>query len=116
MMSQTNRPPAQANRPTARDRGDIQQGYTGDKVPGFDPAAAPLETDAEAAGTPQPQSQEVRAGGLSNDSASNTNSSSHGTAMRPFEADRNAGWTHLPLVILALGLVAALVAVAIVVS
>lgn len=29
-------------------RGDIQRGRTGDKRPGFDPAAAPLETDAEA--------------------------------------------------------------------
>ncbi len=33
-------------------RGDIQRGLTGDKRAGFDPAAAPLETDAEAAGTP----------------------------------------------------------------
>jgi hypothetical protein len=33
-------------------RGDVQRGVTGDKRAGFDPAAAPLETDAEAAGTP----------------------------------------------------------------
>lgn len=31
-------------------RGDIQAGLTGDKVAGFDPAAAPLETDEEAGG------------------------------------------------------------------
>jgi len=31
-------------------RGDIQAGLTGDKVAGFDPAAAPLETDQEAGG------------------------------------------------------------------
>lgn len=36
----------------ARIRGDIQAGLTGDKRPGFDPALVPLETDAEAAGTP----------------------------------------------------------------
>ena len=36
----------------AQVRGDIQQGLTGDKRRGFDPAAAPLETDGEAAGTP----------------------------------------------------------------
>lgn len=36
----------------AQMRGDIQRGVTGDKRAGFDPAAAPLETDAEAAGTP----------------------------------------------------------------
>jgi hypothetical protein len=31
---------------------DIDRGVTGDKVPGSDPAAAPLGTDDEAAGTP----------------------------------------------------------------
>lgn len=31
---------------------DIDSGRTGDKVAGFDPAAAPLGTDDEAAGTP----------------------------------------------------------------
>ncbi|NHT78570.1 hypothetical protein G8E10_22965 [Rhizobiaceae bacterium CRRU44] len=39
--------------PTAAQvRGDIQAGKTGDIRQGFDPAAAPLETDGEAAGTP----------------------------------------------------------------
>ena len=33
-------------------RSDIDAGRTGDKVPGSDPAAAPLGTDEEAAGTP----------------------------------------------------------------
>lgn len=33
-------------------RGDIQKGLAGDKKPGFDPAAVPMETDAEAGGTP----------------------------------------------------------------
>lgn len=37
---------------TAQLRGDIQSGRTGDKVAGFDPAAAPLGADDEAAGTP----------------------------------------------------------------
>ncbi|ARO33756.1 hypothetical protein NXC14_PC00217 (plasmid) [Rhizobium sp. NXC14] len=36
----------------AQIRGAIQSGATGDIRPGFDPAAAPLETDAEAAGQP----------------------------------------------------------------
>lgn len=31
-------------------RGDIDRGATGDKAPGVDPAAAPMETDAEAGG------------------------------------------------------------------
>lgn len=39
--------------PTAAQlRGDIDRGRTGDKAPGLDPAAAPMETDAEAGGTP----------------------------------------------------------------
>jgi len=33
-------------------RDDINSGRTGDKTAGFDPAAAPLGTDEEAAGTP----------------------------------------------------------------
>jgi hypothetical protein len=37
-------------------RTDIDSGRTGDKVPAFDPAAAPLGTDDEAAGfPPQPE-------------------------------------------------------------
>jgi hypothetical protein len=57
-MNESNRPSDQVQRPAARDRGDIQQGYISDKVPGFDPAVAPLETDAEAAGTPLPASRD----------------------------------------------------------
>lgn len=34
---------------------DINSGRTGDKSPAFDPAAAPLGTDEEAAGTPLPR-------------------------------------------------------------
>jgi hypothetical protein len=33
-------------------KADINAGLTGEKVPGFDPATAPLGTDEEAAGTP----------------------------------------------------------------
>lgn len=43
---------------SAQLRGDINSGKTGDKTPGFDPAAAPMETDAEAGGTP-PTAEEV---------------------------------------------------------
>ncbi len=38
----------------ARSRGAIKRDETGDKLPGFDPAAAPYETDAEAGGLSQP--------------------------------------------------------------
>lgn len=44
---------------SAQVRGDIQHGRTGDKKRGFDPAAAPLETDDEAGGMP-PGSEAVR--------------------------------------------------------
>jgi hypothetical protein len=37
---------------SAQLRDDIDSGRTGDKAPGFDPAAAPLGTDEEAGGTP----------------------------------------------------------------
>ncbi|MET3594532.1 MULTISPECIES: hypothetical protein [Mesorhizobium] len=37
-----------SERTPAEDRGEIQAGMTQDKTPGFDPAAAPQETDAEA--------------------------------------------------------------------
>jgi hypothetical protein len=42
---------AQKDNP-AQIRGDIQQGRSGDKRHGFDPAMAPLETDSEAGGVP----------------------------------------------------------------
>jgi hypothetical protein len=34
------------------DRAAVDRGETGDKIPGFDPAAAPMETDSEAGGAP----------------------------------------------------------------
>jgi hypothetical protein len=46
-------------KPTAAQlRGDIDRGKTGDKTPGVDPSAAPMETDAEAGGAP-PTAEEV---------------------------------------------------------
>ncbi|WP_337268248.1 hypothetical protein [Oryzifoliimicrobium ureilyticus] len=38
-------------------RGDIQAGHTADIRAGFDPALAPMETDAEAAGSPMSSEQ-----------------------------------------------------------
>lgn len=51
-MSEAPRSPGQADATAAQLRADIDSGRTGDKVGGFDPAAAPLEADDEAAGTP----------------------------------------------------------------
>ncbi len=70
----------------ARARGAIQRGETGDKVPGFDPAAAPMETDAEAGGNSQPagdaQPQAV--------SADDSNASSHASGLRAGSSEENA--------------------------
>jgi hypothetical protein len=106
-MKNRNRPPAQTKRPVAWDRGDIRQGYTGDKVPGFDPAVAALESDAEAAGTPLRASREQER--VECFGSTPTNSSSHGTAMRSFGAEHNVLWPRLPL-----GAVALVVATAVV--
>jgi hypothetical protein len=49
------RPQGRKNSSTAaasRRKAAIDRGLTADKVPGFDPAAAPLGTDSEAAGAP----------------------------------------------------------------
>ncbi|TIX42947.1 MAG: hypothetical protein E5V40_05110 [Mesorhizobium sp.] len=59
-------------------RGNIQAGATQD-TPGFDPAAAPQETDAEAAATPtSPKAQHP---------ANFTNQASFANAMRPMDSE-----------------------------
>jgi hypothetical protein len=57
-------PEGKPDRPSnpAELKAEIDSGRTGDKVPGFDPAAAPLGTDAEAAGA-SPTGAEVRQAG-----------------------------------------------------
>ncbi|ACP26800.1 hypothetical protein NGR_c30650 [Sinorhizobium fredii NGR234] len=81
--------PATASNP-AQVRGDIQQGRTGDKKPGFDPAAAPLETDGEAAGTPlDPEAtRQARAAQLQDKPVEVA--TEFGDAMRPFDAAQSA--------------------------
>ncbi|TPJ76341.1 hypothetical protein [Mesorhizobium sp. B2-6-2] len=71
-MSPNQRTPAEA-------RGEIQAGRTQDKTPGFDPAAAPQETDAEAGDIPtSAKPAELR-------EPSFTNQASFANAMRPPE-------------------------------
>lgn len=53
---------AEQNRTPSTDRGSIQTGMTEDKTPGFDPAVAPMETDAEAGGCRGAPAQSVRSG------------------------------------------------------
>ncbi len=66
------------------DRGAIDGGHTGEKVAGFDPATAPMETDAEAGGTPTVQPEVKQAGAIAGaqGASSDLNAASTGSAMR----------------------------------
>ncbi len=91
-------------------RGDIQTGLSGDKKPGFDPAAAPMETDGEAGGVPLSEEQ-VR---ISRESQFHPDPSDHqgtdATAMRRFDR-QVSGANHTVVWPLALAVIAALVLV-----
>lgn len=66
-------------------RASTQRGQTRDKVPGFDPAAAPLETDAEAGGSHADGTASV---GRPDDI--HPNAATTATAMRPMGGRRDA--------------------------
>lgn len=100
-MTERNRPPTEAGANPASVGGDIGKGRTGDKVHGFDPAVAPMETDAEAGGTSSPPPDEWPHPALSH-IKSNPNASSHGTAMREFEHERTANQFGMLLLVLVL--------------
>ena len=53
-MAESKDAPRRGTATVAQLRDDIDSGRTRDKVPASDPAAAPLGTDNEAAGTPPP--------------------------------------------------------------
>lgn len=97
-------------RQAAEVRGDIQKGLTGDKVPGFDPAAAPMETDAEAAGNAEPlpgyEGLDVHPVARAHDA----NASSHGNAMRPFDSEKSAGKSRTLWIVLVVLIAAILIA------
>lgn len=88
-------------------RDEVQAGATQDKTPGFDPAIAPLETDAEAADTENPVA------GTSQPRARPKfeNDASFADAMRPVEGEPELrpGGNWPVLVIAAVVLVAAVV-------
>jgi len=100
-MSDREEPAGRGKRQSAEIRGDIQKGLTDDKVPGFDPAAAPMETDAEAAGNAEPlpgyEGLDVHPVAGSHDA----NASSHGNAMRPFDTAKPASSARMLKIILA---------------
>jgi hypothetical protein len=93
-----------ARRDQTNARGDIQAGATRDKTPGFDPAAAPEETDAEAADVKNPVAE-----ARPRQQPEFTNEASFGDAMRPAagEPDLQPGKNWPVLVIAAVVLVAA---------
>ncbi|MER8384929.1 hypothetical protein NKJ46_07690 [Mesorhizobium sp. M0166] len=69
---------APLGRSPAQARGDIDAGRAGDKTPGIDPAAAPMETDAESAGTASADDPSPR-----HETPEFTNQASYANAMRP---------------------------------
>ncbi|MER8864892.1 hypothetical protein NKI19_14415 [Mesorhizobium sp. M0751] len=71
---------APLGRSPAQARGDIDAGREGDKTPGIDPAAAPMETDAESAGTAP-----ARDPSRPRETPKFTNQASYGNAMRPLQ-------------------------------
>ena len=74
----------------ARARGAIQRGETGDKVPGFDPAAAPMETDAEAGGSSQPAEDHGTRPLTALVKPDDSNASSHASGLRAWASKENA--------------------------
>lgn len=69
--------------------GDIQKGRTGDKRPGFDPAAAPLGTDAEAAGSPPTGGEVARAREHEDAGEEVSHDGTFASGMRPFDDERD---------------------------
>src|SRR5712671_2427363 len=57
----------------------IDEGKTGDKIPGRDPAMAPIETDAEASGAPTLNDLLVREAALRHDDALKAGCHANGT-------------------------------------
>lgn len=75
-MARDVRPAGHGSSAAVRDKDAIDRGLTGDKVPGFDPGAAPLGTDDESAGTttpaavqPQPRAARHQAAALAADAS-----------------------------------------------
>ncbi|MDX3977464.1 hypothetical protein [Shinella sp.] len=82
----------------AQIRGDIQAGLTGDKRPGFDPALAPLETDAEAAGTPLDPEMVETARRTQREGKRPDVSADEGSAMRPIFPANHPLQSKIPIV------------------
>lgn len=95
----------------AQVRGDIQRGLTGDKRHGFDPAIAPMETDAEAAGTPMTQEQTELARSGQIQGKPDKTASEYSNAMRPPDADFRAPARHSMMSVIIAGCVVMIVVI-----
>ncbi|MBA8840835.1 hypothetical protein [Ochrobactrum sp. RH2CCR150] len=73
----------------ARIRGSIQKGATGDKAAGFDPAAAPMETDAEAGGSSFPDNDAIPRSDRDPTKATESNASSHASGLPEWNSDES---------------------------
>jgi hypothetical protein len=115
-MADQAKPPRRTEAGAAGIRGDIQRGLSGDKKPGFDPAAAPMETDSEAGGTPLSSEDAGADRTAQRHPDPPDHQGSDGDAMRPFPPRprrqiRSSGKTVLGLlaVLAAIGLAFALI-------
>lgn len=76
-----------------RDRTNIDKGKSADKKPGFDPSAAPMETDAEASGAATDADMAAMNTARQGPPDHSDWQGGHGTAMRPFADDPEKGRT-----------------------
>lgn len=95
-------PDGSPSAPLIEERKRIQRGEAGDKVPGIDPAAAPLETDSEAGGAPLHSPLPTGGPAAGPARPSSANASSHADAMRAPEARRRESRLTGPLIALAI--------------
>jgi hypothetical protein len=91
---------------------DIDSGRTGDKAPGFDPAAAPLGTDEEAAGTPPSAFEIEQARRLEDRRLEGGTPNGVEPDLTPDGSLSNHRWRYLPVVMLGLVLFAGALAAA----
>lgn len=96
-------------------RGTIDAGHTGEKVAGFDPATASMETDTKAGGTPTVQAEVTQPGATSgaHGATRNFNAAASGSAMRREDnlaADyrRFKGWS-IAIIVAAMAMLAVFV-------
>jgi hypothetical protein len=92
-------------------RHDIDAGHMADKTPGFDPAAAPMETDAEAGGAASPSGSAAEPKGQQRF----VNAASYANAMRPTGTEAPVGRKYGP-VFVAIAVIVILAAGAIIIA